>query len=83
MEEEPNYDADFLENIDELNPAVQKAVAKLLVFGIMIDGGLSAREKKSLIRLNEENVLPYTVEEVKIWSVSYFEGRGLEDFFAR
>lgn len=83
IEEEPDYDPDFLENVDELEPAVQKAVAKLLVFGIMIDGGLSSREKKSLIRLKDENVLPYSVEEVKIWSVSYFEGRGLEDFFAR
>ncbi|MFT5858709.1 MAG: hypothetical protein ACI865_000797 [Flavobacteriaceae bacterium] len=83
VEEEPDYDEYFFENIDELEPQVQKAVAKLLVFGIMIDGGLSVREKKSLIRLKEENVLPYTIKEVKLWSVSYFEGRGLEDFFAR
>ncbi|MFT5777258.1 MAG: hypothetical protein ACI837_000189 [Crocinitomicaceae bacterium] len=83
IEDDPYYDPDFLEKVDDLAPAVQVAVAKLLVFGIMIDGGLSSREKKSLIQLKDENVLPYTVEEVKKWSVSYFEGRGLEDFFAR
>ncbi len=83
INEEPSYDEDFLEKVDELDPAVQKAVAKLLVFGIMIDGGLSRREKKSLLELKEDNVLPYSIKEVKVWSISYFEGRGLEDFFAR
>lgn len=83
IEEEPAYDEDFLEKVDELDPSIHKAVAKLLVFGIMIDGGLSRREKRSLLELKEDNVLPYTIAEVKEWSISYFEGRGLEEFFAK
>jgi hypothetical protein len=82
IEEDPDYDPDFLSKVDDFDPAVQRAVAKLLVFGILIDGGLSTLEKKSLNRLRDENVLPYSIAEIKSWSVSYFEGRGLEEFFA-
>ena len=61
----------------------QESIAQLLTFGIMLDGALSRREKKSLIELNEQGVLPYTIDEVKKWSNDYFAGRGLEDFFKR
>lgn len=77
----PAYDKDFLKKVDELSPNVQKAVSKLIVFGILIDGGLSQIEKRSLIRLKKEGVLPYSLETVKQWSNDYFEGRGLEAFF--
>lgn len=78
-----SYDSDFLKKVDELSPNIQKAVSKLIVFGILIDGGLSQIEKRSLIRLKKEGVLPYSLEEVKVWSKNYFEGKGLEDFFRR
>ena len=79
----PTFDPDFLKKVDELSPNIQKAVSKLIVFGILIDGGLSQIEKRSLIRLKEEGVLPYSLEEVKVWSKNYFEGKGLDDFFRR
>ena len=77
VNEDPTYDSDFLKKVDELSPEVQKAVSKLIVFGILIDGGLSQIEKRSLIRLKKEGVLPYSLDEVKVWSRNYFEGRGL------
>lgn len=80
---DPPYDPDFLKKVDELSPEIQKAVSKLIVFGILIDGGLSLIEKRSLIRLKKEGVLPYSLDEVKTWSKNYFEGKGLADFFER
>ena len=79
----PSYDPDFLKKVDDLSPSIQKAVSKLIVFGIIIDGGLSQIEKRSLIRLKKEGVLPYSLEEVKVWSKNYFEGKGLADFFEK
>lgn len=78
---DPSYDKGFLKKVDDYSPAVQKAVSKLIVFGILIDGGLSQIEKRSLIRLKKEGVLPYSLETVKKWSKDYFEGKGLEEFF--
>ncbi|MFK7787032.1 MAG: hypothetical protein AB8B56_18065 [Crocinitomicaceae bacterium] len=79
VQTDPEYDKDFLKKVDELAPEIQKAVSKLIVFGILIDGGLSQIEKRSLIRLKKEGVLPYTLDEVKVWSEDYFEGRGIDE----
>jgi hypothetical protein len=83
VETEPSYDPDFLKKVDEYDREIQRAISKLLVFGIIIDGGLSVIEMRSLRRLIKENVLPYTIVEVKGWSKDFFEGKGLDDFFER
>ena len=79
VQTDPDYDRDFLKKVDKLSPEVQKAVSKLIVFGILIDGGLSQIEKRSLIRLKKEGVLPYTLDEMKVWSKHYFEGKGMNE----
>jgi hypothetical protein len=79
IQTDPDYDKDFLKKVDELSPEIQKAVSKLIVFGILIDGGLSQIEKRSLIRLRKEGVLPYSFETIKKWSDDYFEGRGMDE----
>lgn len=83
IEEDPDYDPDFLKKVDEYDREIELAISKLLVFGIIIDGGLSVIEMRSLRRLIKEKVLPYTIEEVKGWSKDFFEGKGLNDFFER
>lgn len=78
----PNYEDDFLEKVPKFDASVERAIAKLLLFGIMIDGRLSLREKRALQNLRELRVMPYSKEEVKRWTRDYFEGRGLEAFLA-
>lgn len=78
---ETDFDENFLRNIDNLNKNTKKAVVKLIVFGIIIDGKLSLVEKNTLIKLHRENVLPYSFEEVKQWSKDYYDGKGLAKFF--
>ena len=76
-----------VEQMEEMSKAsgsdVERAIAKLLLFGIMIDGRLSMREKRALENLRELKVMPYTKEQVKRWTRDYFEGRGLEEFFLK
>jgi hypothetical protein len=79
---EPNYEENFLENVPKFEADVERAIAKLLLFGIMIDGRLSMREKRALQNLRELGVMPYTEDQVKRWTNDYFEGRGLEEFLA-
>lgn len=81
VNENTDCDPDFLSKIDQLPKELHTPVAKLLVFGIIIDGGLSSIEKRSLRKLKNDGVLPYTFDEVKQWSNDYFEGKGLENFF--
>jgi hypothetical protein len=79
---QPNYEEDFLKNIPKFEAEVERAIAKLLLFGIMIDGRLSMREKRALKNLRELGVMPYSEGQVKQWTKDYFEGRGLEEFLA-
>ncbi|MBK6527345.1 MAG: hypothetical protein IPG07_18385 [Crocinitomicaceae bacterium] len=79
---QPNYEEDFLKNVPKFDAEVERAIAKLLLFGIMIDGRLSMREKRALQNLRELKVMPYTEDQVKRWTKDYFEGRGLEEFLA-
>ncbi len=79
---QPNYEEDFLKNVPKFEAEVERAIAKLLLFGIMIDGRLSMREKRALKNLRELGVMPYSEEQVKQWTKDYFEGRGLEEFLS-
>lgn len=78
---ETDFEKEFVYRIDELPESIQKSIVKLIVFGIIIDGRLSMMEKRTLIKLHKEGVLPYTYDQVKEWSNDYYEGRGLEKFF--
>jgi hypothetical protein len=81
--EEPPYNDDFLEEIPALSANARIGIQKLFVFGILIDGALSRRERKAIRFLIEKNVLAYTEEEVAQWSKDYFEGKGVESFFEK
>jgi len=75
------FDSKFIKKVKDLPNDLQEAVSKLLVFGIMIDGNLSVVERRTLLRLKNDGVLPYEISQVNGWSKSYFNGNGLEEFF--
>lgn len=81
IKEEPPYNENFLEEIVDLSLLTRKGVQQLFVFGIMIDGGISHREKKAIRYLIEKNVLSYSETQVLQWAKDYFDGRGIEAFF--
>lgn len=83
IREEPNYNPNFLEEIPSLSEKTREGIQKLYIFGIMIDGRISLRELKAVRFLIDKNVLPYSEQEIKLWANDYFNGKGIEAFFAR
>ena len=81
IKEEPPYNDDFLEEIPTYSEQSRDAIQKLFVFGVMIDGALSRRERKAIRFLKEKGVLKYSEDEIKQWSKDYFDGKGIEAFF--
>lgn len=81
--EKPKLNSNFLKDIDELSQEIQNSVAKLILFGIIIDGGLTTIEKRSINRLKSEGVLNYSMDEINEWSKDFFDGKGLDHFFER
>ncbi len=82
LEGDPPVDNDFLQKIDEFEDDLQKAFSKLILFGIMIDGGITWVEKRSIRRLRTEGVLKVSDEQIYKWSNDFFEGKGMDSFFA-
>lgn len=82
VQEEPPYNDDFLIEIPDLSEKTRLGVQQLLVFGMMIDGRISAREKRAINYLIKENVLQYSEEEILSWSEDYNDGKGIEGFFS-
>lgn len=81
IKEEPPYNDDFLEEIPTFSQLTQQGIQRLFIFGIMIDGHLSLREKKAIRLLIEKKVLTYTEAEIAQWSKDYFAGKGIEGFW--
>lgn len=77
----PPYNDDFLAEVSELSSKTRDGVQQLLIFGMMIDGSLSRREKKAVRYLIDKNVIQYSEAEILKWSKDYFDGRGIERFF--
>lgn len=79
--EEPPYNENFIDEISSLSPKTIDGIRKLFVFGIMIDGKVSYREKKAIRFLAEKAVLQHTEAQIIQWSDDYFKGKGMVDFF--
>lgn len=71
----------ILELAQNLKPKTQEGVAKLLIFGMLIDGHLSRKERKILEELKESYPISYDWQNLKKWEASFFNGEGLDELF--
>jgi hypothetical protein len=81
INEELVYNDDFIEEIPDYSDLTKKGIEQLFVFGIMIDGKVSLREKKAVRYLVEKKVLSCSENDVIQWSKDYYNGKGIESFF--
>ncbi len=81
IKENPQLNSNFLKEVNNLSPEIQNSVAKLILFGIIIDGGFTIIEKRSIYRLNRAGVLNYSMKEINSWKEDFFAGKGLDAFF--
>jgi hypothetical protein len=68
----------FLKKIRESAPAVKKAYAKIIVMGIIVDGGISWREAKALRYLHAEGIIDIEPQQVRQWCRDFRRGKGLD-----
>lgn len=72
----------LLAKIKQADRKTQMGLAKLFIFGLLIDGNLSQRERKILTRLNQENIFQLDFQTLKKWERSFQQGKGLDELFA-
>ncbi|HEX2900647.1 MAG TPA: hypothetical protein VHS96_13075 [Bacteroidia bacterium] len=68
----------FLGKIKASEPAIKSAYSKLIVMGMIIDGGVSRREAKALNYLWTEGIISINPEQAHQWCRDFRKGRGLD-----
>ncbi len=68
----------FLNKIKASSPSIKAAYSKLIVLGMIIDGGVSRREAKALRYLSGEGIISITPEQARKWCTDFRKGRGLD-----
>ena len=69
--------------IDELfgaNPQENKVIARLLIFGLIVDGTLSVKERLTIRKIAKEDWFPVSMDELENILKGYVNGEGLKRF---
>ncbi len=69
--------------IDELftsNPEENKVIARLLIFGLIVDGTLSVKERLTIRKIAKEDWFPISIDEMELILKGYVNGEGLKRF---
>ncbi len=70
----------YIELLESLPHADRNALLKLIVFGMLIDGSLTKKEKAILSHLHSDSVLSLPLKTIKQWSLAYLKGKGMKGF---
>lgn len=78
VNEQQSFNPEIHRDLRTADEVVRKSFSKILVFGIVIDGKVSKREIRLLEKMQSENIVPYSTEEIKSWAADFSEGKGLD-----
>ncbi|MEZ0538424.1 LBF_2804 family protein [Fibrella arboris] len=67
----------FLDRLAEAPVEVRRPLERLIIFGVLIDGGISWFEKRRLRQFQQRGWLSYSIEEIEEIGREYYRGRGL------
>ncbi|MGD1842873.1 MAG: hypothetical protein ACFB0B_18545 [Thermonemataceae bacterium] len=71
----------FFEKIKYLKGKEKEGFFKMFLFGMLIDGQLSRKEKKIIDQLYGDGILQVNSQQAKIWVKQFLKGEGLGSFF--
>lgn len=75
------YDREVtLEELFDSDEEENKLVARLLIFGLIVDGSLSVKERLTLRKITKEEWFPMTIDQVESALKAYVNGEGLKKF---
>ncbi len=73
----PHSPDDFTPKMAALPVTMQRSVERLLLFSMLIDGHFTGKERKRLKQLQDQNLLTYTMSDIKQLRDDYIVGKGL------
>ena len=81
----PDLDLKYKQEVkvDELfgdDPEENKLLARLLIFGLLVDGTLSVKERLTMRKIAREPWFPVSIDEMEVILKGYVNGEGLKRF---
>ncbi len=70
---------DYLQRVIAKNEIIENAISKLMIIGFLIDGRLGSLEKRIIKKLQDQEVIPYSMEQIKNWTEQYKNGEGFKE----
>ncbi len=81
IKKEHKLSENYLEKVKSLPDDLKLGIGQLLVLGFLLDGKIGAFEIKIMKKLKEENIIPYTSDEIKNRIKNYKLGKGFDEMF--
>ena len=78
VELEPFFERKFVNSIENYSELTRAGIKRLFVFGILIDGKISYREKRILRTLRRQGLILYPESDIIKWANDYYHGKGIE-----
>lgn len=73
---------ELINKLNNLNSDAREGIAKLFLFGMIIDGKLSLKEKKTLQQLQKQGLVTFDWSTLKSWERSFVSGQGLDELLS-
>lgn len=70
---------ELIAKLNSINSEAREGIAKLFLFGMIIDGKLSLKEKKTLQELQKRGLVTFDWSILKRWEHSFVNGQGLDE----
>jgi hypothetical protein len=70
---------DYFEKLNKLPSFLKRDIAKFMIIGFLTDGKLGSLEILGIKQLNEAGIIPYSIEQIKVWTKNYVKGYGFDD----
>ena len=79
LRESHRFTEDSVTRVKRLPPEQRKVVSLVVVAGLVLDGRLSARESKRLVRLEGPTLLGVSEAQISKWAARFKSGEGISD----
>jgi len=67
----------YFERLEKSNEKVQRGIEKVILFGMVIDGKISASELLMIKKARDHGIIQLTADEIQTLCKNYYRGKGL------
>lgn len=79
--DEHKLSENYFEKVKTLPEDIKSAIGQLLILGFLLDGKIGGFEVKIINKLINNNIIPYTIDQIKKWTKDYTIGKGFDEMF--